>query len=243
MKKKLIIGVSILTLLVVVCIGAMYLKHWYDEKNQSGILLAFDDYDTDSWEAAFELVDEYDVKVTFFVNASEPDDFCARAKERGHEIGFHTIGHMDLTMLEEEYIIEQAIAPIEAFRAQGYDLTSFAYPYGKYSNETNEMLLEHYNVLRGAFYHELRDKDEVKGTFIESKSIDNVNYVDTPEFERELMAVLLEAYENPGTVVSLYSHSVNDWAEWAVSVERLEFIFQTAQNLGLEFYTYSELLD
>ena len=107
-------------------------KNMMDEKNQSGILLAFDDYDTDSWEAAFDLFDEYGVKATFFVNAFGPGDFCAQAKERGHEIGFHTIGHMDLTLLEEEHIIEQAIAPIESFREQGYELTAFAYPYGKY---------------------------------------------------------------------------------------------------------------
>lgn len=218
-------------------------KNWMDEKNQSGVLLAFDDYDTDSWEAAFDLFDEYGVKATFFVNTFGPGDFCAQAKERGHEIGFHTIGHMDLTLLEEEHIIEQAIAPIENFREQGYELTAFAYPYGKYSSETNEMLLKHYSVLRGAYYHELRDKDKVKGTLIESKSIDNINYVDDAQFKNEVMAVLMDAYENPGTVVSLYSHSINDWAEWAVSVERLEFVFETAQNLGLKFYTYSDVVN
>lgn len=243
MKKKYVVGLlAVAAGVLLALLGLFFLKKQYDEKNQSGILLSFDDYDTTSWESMFDLFDEYDVKVTFFVNAFGPSDFCEKARERGHDIGFHTIGHMDLTTLSEETIREQAIDPIEEFRSQGYDFLAFSYPFGKYSEETNQLLLQHYDVLRGAYYHELRDRDAVKGTFIESKSIDNINYVDDAHFKNEIMAVLLEAYENPGTVVSLYSHSINDWAQWAVPVERLEFIFETAQNLGLKFYTYSDLV-
>ena len=230
MKKKYLLIPVAIALLIVAGVGAFMVKNIKDEKMQSGILLAFD------------LFDEYDVRVTFFVNVAEPDEFRAEAKARGHEIGFHTVGHMDLSVLEEQYIIEQAIEPIEEFRRQGYGMKAFAYPYGAYTEATNELLFEHYDVLRGAYRHELRAKDEVQGTLLESKSIDNVNYVDMPEFEREIMASLMEAYENPGTVVSFYSHSINDWAEWAVPVERLEFLFRTAENLGLEFYTYSDLI-
>ena len=242
MKKIRRIGIGLIALGIVLGVGVIALKEWRDRQNQSGILLSFDDYDTGSWEAMFDLFDEYDVKVTFFVNAFGPADFCEKARDRGHDIGFHTIGHMDLTTISEEAIREQAIDPIEEFRSQGYDLVAFSYPYGKYTEEINQLLLQHYDVLRGAYYHELRDKDAVKGTLIESKSIDNTNYVDDAQFKNEIMTVLREAYDNPGTVVSLYSHSINDWAQWAVSVERLEFIFETAQNLGLKFYTYSDLV-
>lgn len=243
MKKKILLGVVVLAILVAAGIGAIMLKKHYDEKKQSGILLAFDDHDTASWETILDLMDEYDVKVTFFVTGFGPDEFCETARARGHEIGFHTIGHMDLNTLLEEHIIEQAIDPIEGFREQGYELKAFAYPYGSHSVGLDEMLLEHYDVVRGAYYHELRDKDNVKGTFIDSMSIDNVNFTSDEEFQNILMAKMLEAYENPGTVVSFYSHSINDWAEWAIPVHRLEFIFETAQNLGLEFYTYSDLME
>ena len=242
MKKKFLLIPAAILFCIAVGVGAFRIKEIQDEKKQSGILLAFDDYDTDSWSDAFDLFDEWGVRVTFFVNAAEPGDFCLEAKKRGHEIGFHTVGHMNLSTLEEQYIMEQAIAPMEEFRSQGYAMNAFAYPYGAYTEATNELLLEHFQVLRGAYWHELRDKNSVQGTFIESKSIDNTNYEDDAQFKNEIMAVLLEAYENPGTVVSLYSHSINDWAEWAVSVERLEFIFETAQNLGLKFYTYSDLV-
>ena len=78
-------------------IFALYGYRRREQRNQKGILLSFDDYSPDSWSDAFELLDEYGAKVTFFVTLSEPTDFCAEAVRSGHEIGFHTAQHVKMT--------------------------------------------------------------------------------------------------------------------------------------------------
>ncbi len=47
--------------------------------NQKVILLSFDDYGAPCWEAAFDRFEKYDARVTFFINAREPTDFCFKA--------------------------------------------------------------------------------------------------------------------------------------------------------------------
>lgn len=237
-KKAIIIAVALLLIAAVVLGGIkLYRVH---EARQCGILLAFDDYQADNWESYFDLFDEYNVKVTFFVNAYEPTDFCYNAIEHGHEIGYHTAAHVNLTELSEDEVYAQAIAPIETFREQGIELTTFAYPYGAYNQGLNERLLQYYNILRGAYYYQLAGKHEMRQGFVESLSIDNVNYASEEAFEDKIDSVLEELNDNVGAVVGLYSHAISDGA-WCVTPERLEYILQRAQEMGIRFYTYKEL--
>ena len=225
-------------LLLVALLGVkLYCK--LPQKNPSGILLAFDDYYEENWEQQFDLLDEYGAKVTFFINAGEPTEFCYKALERGHEIGFHTIGHVELTSATEEEIWAEAIAPIEAFQAGGIELTSFAYPYGAYNAELNELLLQHYNIVRGGFYFELTPKENLKNGYVEAKPIDNECFTSELQFRWVINKMLYQARFNEGTVVSLYSHGV-EWGDWCISPERLEYVLKKAKALNLEFYTYNE---
>lgn len=120
MKRKIIISAfAVFVLVTAITLGCIKLYR-VRQARQSGILLAFDDYSADNWESRFDLFDKYDVKVTFFLNASEPTDFCYRAIERGHEIGFHSIGHIDACAATDEEIQTQIIDPIDTFRRGGY---------------------------------------------------------------------------------------------------------------------------
>lgn len=208
--------------------------------DQSGILLSFDDCNEENWEQYFDLFDKYNVKVTFFINASRPTDFCIKAQNRGHEIGYHTRDHVRLTEVSKEEFLKQAITPIKVFKENGCELTSFSYPYGAYSEWMNEELLKHYKVLRGAYYYELYPKENLERGFVEAKSIDNVNYDSDESFQEEIKKMLTEASQKKGSVVSLYSHVI-DGGDWCVLPERLEYIFQKADELNLKFYTYKDL--
>lgn len=238
--KKGVLRVALVCCLAIVAIVGVIGYQWKKERNRSGILLAFDDYSPDNWESYFDLFDKYGVKVSFFINAEEPTDFCANAVARGHEIGFHGAEHVRMTEISEEEIIEYAIEPIEVFRQQGYELTSFAYPYGEYTDELNALLLQHYNVVRGAYFYALNPKENLQKGFVESMSIDNVNYESDQHFQETVDMVLSDACRNKGTVVSIYSHAI-DGGNWCVAPDRLEYIFQKAEELGLEFYTFKNL--
>ena len=242
MQKKRMIAVSIMLVFLLVIAGVLggiklYRVH---KARQCGIVLCFDDYNAANWEEYFDLFDKYGAKVTFFVNCSEPTDFCDHAVERGHEIGFHTINHTDLRTVSSEEVYEQAIAPLEVFREKGFDITTFAYPYGSYDQELNDLLLQHYKVLRGAYFYQLVGKHEMRNGFVESLSIDNINYESDEQFEKRIDEILDELSQNVGAVVSLYSHAISGGG-WCVTDDRLEYILKKAHEMGIQFYTFKEL--
>lgn len=210
------------------------------QKNPSGVLLAFDDYYEENWEQYLDLFDKYDAKVTFFINAGEPTEFCYKAIERGHEIGFHTIGHIDVEDATAEERWAEAIVPIESFRKKGIELTSFAYPYGAYTEETNEFLLQHYNVVRGGYYYELLPKENLKKGFVEAKPIDNNKFSSELQFWWVINKMLYSARFQEGTVLPIYSHAIES-GETCITPERLEYVLKKAREQNLEFYTYKEL--
>jgi len=240
MKKRVIGIVGLFFCIVALIIWIVFINQ-KKEESKYGILLSFDDYTVESWEKALDLFDEYDVKVTFFINASEPCDFCREAQRRGHEIGYHTRNHRDLTELSEEEFYQEAIADLENFRAEGFEMTSFAYPYGEYQDSMNVELLKHYNTVRGAWVFKAYDRESISEGFVESGSIDNIHFESDEEFRREIQIMLddLVACEE-GAVASMFSHAI-DYGDWCISSERLEILFQEAEKRNIEFYTFSEL--
>ena len=239
MRRRIMITAVLLSVVIAIALGGIKLYRVHKAR-QCGIVLAFDDYSADNWEYYFDLFDKYNVKVTFFVNAYEPTDFCFHAIERGHEIGYHTVEHVNMTAISEAEAYSQAIAPIEIFREQGIELSTFAYPYGEYNENLNELLLQHYNVLRGAWYYQLAGKHEMRHGFVESLSIDNINYKSEEGFRDRIDLILNELSNNKGAVVGLYSHVIAD-GNWCVTEKRLEYLFQRAEEMGIQFYTYKEL--
>ncbi len=50
------------------------------------------------------------------------------------------------------YMKEEALPSIDALRADGYDVTSYAYPYGARTSELDDALLKHVAVLRSVSF-------------------------------------------------------------------------------------------
>lgn len=239
MRKKLLFVIGGIILAVGIVLGGIKLYRIQD-RNQCGILLAFDDYNADNWEGYFDLFDEYGVKATFFICANEPTDFCYDAMERGHEIAFHTAGHQELTALSEEEVYQQAIDPIEVFRDGGIELSTFAYPKGSRNEELDEKLLGHYKVLRGAYFLQITDKHQFREGYVESLSLDNGNYSSQEQYEAQIDDILANLKAGKGRVVSLYSHAIGA-GDWSITEDRLLYLLRKAKEMGLRFYTFQEL--
>lgn len=239
-RKKIITVLAAFGGVLVLALAVMVIYIARPQKNPSGILLAFDDYYPENWEAHFELFDKYDVNVTFFINAAYPTDFCYKALERGHEIGFHTMSHVNLTEVPEEEVWQEAVVPVENFKNKGIELTTFAYPYGASTVELDELLLQHYKVVRGGYHYELIPKEQFKSGYVESRPIDNANIPSDMQYKLRIIKMLVEAKLQDGTMVSVYSHGIES-GDTCIRPERLEFLFQMADFLNLEFYTYKEL--
>lgn len=235
-------GIAVLLMICLILIALSVLKIYckLPQKNPSGILMAFDDYYEENWEQYFDLFEKYGAKVTFFINAGLPTDFCYDAIGRGHEIGFHTMGHADMEEATAEEIWTEAIAPIEEFRKRGIELTSFAYPYGAYTEETNQKLLQHYKVVRGGYYYEIVPKENLKTGFVEAKPIDNNKFSSDLQFWWVINKMLYSVRFQEGAVLPVYSHAIES-GETCITPKRLEYILKRAKELNLEFYTYKEL--
>lgn len=109
------------------------------DRNDRVIALSFDA----SWgalhtEEILDILDEYDIKVTFFlVNIwiEEYPDLVKEIDERGHEIGLHSATHPYFTSLSTAEMQGEITANRDAVaNITGKTATIFRFPYGDYNN-------------------------------------------------------------------------------------------------------------
>ena len=240
-KKWKIAGILLGCLLLIIAVILGSIKLYRVKKaRESGILLAFDDYNPENWSRYFDFFEQQGVSVTFFVSLEAPTDFCFEAMERGHDIGFHTVSHKNVLELSEEEVQQQVIDPIERFRQSGIELSSFAYPYGGHNDATDEKLLAYYKVIRGAYFYEVHSKADLRKGYVDAFPIDNHYLADDDEFRKQMDAILKELSENVGAVSCLYTHGIGG-EEWGITEEHLQYLIERAKELGLQFYTFREL--
>ena len=127
-----------------------------------GLALSFDDDGVEHWIAARPLLQQHGARVTFFVTRyyQFPDEVRAQVRELasdGHEIAAHGVDHLRAPLYVEElglraYLADEALPSIEILRADGYAVTSFAYPYGARTGELDRALAAHVSVLRSVAF-------------------------------------------------------------------------------------------
>ncbi|MDR0707548.1 MAG: polysaccharide deacetylase family protein [Treponema sp.] len=216
---------------------------WHIQYDDSGALLSFDDDYIEAWEDAFDLFDRYDARVTFFVQ-SKPLNFAKRALARGHDVGYHTIHHLDLSLVSRTVFTEETTSEIAAFRSAGIPLRSFAYPYGLSSPWMHEELFHSFTILRGygVTFH-LYDAAAIKQGYIAAKAIDNILYKDDSEFQTIITLMLRTVkFIGGGTIVPLCTHNISNRADWGITPARLEYLLKTARDLKLKFYCYKDFM-
>ena len=123
-----------------------------------GLALSFDDSGIAEWSAARPLLLQYGARVTFFVTRYHKFTEEGRAQLRelaadGHEIAAHGKNHLRASVYVEDnglaaYMADEALPSIDILRADGYEVTSFAYPFGARTGELDRALAAHVPVLR-----------------------------------------------------------------------------------------------
>ncbi len=123
-----------------------------------GLALSFDDDDVSDWFTARPLFLQHGARATFFVTRYHRLDETERTQLRelaadGHEIAAHGANHLRAPAFVEErglaaYLAEEALPSIDALRAEGYEVTSYAYPFGARTGEIDRALAAHVPVLR-----------------------------------------------------------------------------------------------
>lgn len=214
---------------------------WSVTDDRSGVLLAFDDDFRDAWEGIFDLLDRYGARVTFFMQGS-PGPFCEEAQKRGHEIGYHTRNHLNLTRVTREEFDRETLSDIGAYRQAGVPLRAFAYPFGLSESWMNGILLEHFAVLRGfGVRYRMYNPEAIRQGYIGSISIDNIIYKNDADFFRTMTLMLRAAkFIGGDSVVPMTTHDISGGADWGISPVRLEYLLKTAADLKMRFYRYGD---
>lgn len=218
-----------------------------------GVVITLDDDYVDNWAAADDILKAYNWKATFFVTKCSQLDDAKMAKltvfkQYGHEIGGHGLNHINAPQFiaannADAYLKEEIFSMVDIMDAAGLHTTSFAYPFGARNAGTDNLLLNHFSILRGTTYGRL------------SPNIHNCYYTGSPvvfglgidnsysHFNVSYFLSLLEYAKNNNKIVVFYAHrpvqtSHNDYeTEYNTLVEICKYV--KANNM--KFYTISEL--
>lgn len=213
---------------------------WTPEEDNAGILLSMDDNFQDDWEAYFDFFDRHGAKITFFVQG-EFCHFCLDARNRGHDIGYHTLHHLNLTKVSADVFRSETLGAIDDFRQAGIPLGSFAYPYGLSDPWMQEALSPFFGLQRGYGAHFRIYRGETINGYIVSTAIDNILFKEDGAFERALFLMLLTTkFMGKDHVAPLTTHDISDTAKWGIKPARLEYLLKTTKEFDLKFYLFSD---
>lgn len=105
------------------------------ETDRKIVALTFDDGPTGNTEAVIEILEELDVKATFFVTGRELEENPEQGRmlvEAGHELGNHSYSHTRMAFKSPGFVREEIDRTNELIREAGYTGTiHFRPPYGK----------------------------------------------------------------------------------------------------------------
>jgi peptidoglycan/xylan/chitin deacetylase (PgdA/CDA1 family) len=131
------------------------------EVKNGAIIISFDDKYVSEWVEHRNLFIEFDIKATFFVCRphllTEIEILGLQTLENdGHEIGCHSLNHLNALDFDDNpnSYIDTEIAPaLNLLTEYGFNITSFAFPYGKSTPEIDTAVSEYFTFVRKATYN------------------------------------------------------------------------------------------
>ena len=108
------------------------------------IYLTFDDGPwPETTDAILDVLQEYEVKATFFmngINIKNHPNIARRVIKEGHEIGNHTYAHKDLTKLEDLKVSSEITSTNKLIEALGGKTIWVRPPYGAMSKRVDQLI-------------------------------------------------------------------------------------------------------
>lgn len=214
---------------------------WKPQKDAAGILLSFDDDHSNVWERNFDLFDHYNARVTFFV-LGEYSPFSLAAMERGHDVGYHSLHHLNLLKISRKIFHKETVSRINTFRNAGIPLAAFAYPYGLSESWMHRELLKYFKIVRGyGVTFRVYDNAHIRNSYISSRALDTILFKRDEDF-KAVIDVMLRTVKFIGgdLILPLTTHDISDTALWGIKPQRLQYLLQSVNDLQLKFYLYRD---
>jgi hypothetical protein len=133
-----------------------------DTYTAPGLVLSFDDTSIDAWVQTMPLFAQYDARITFFVSryrflSDESHQQLHTLADAGHDIEPHSVTHQRgpeyvAANGMDAYLADEIDPSIQALVDEGFDVTTFAYPFGARTDETDDALLGRVKLLRSVSF-------------------------------------------------------------------------------------------
>jgi peptidoglycan/xylan/chitin deacetylase (PgdA/CDA1 family) len=238
------------------------LKETRSSTDKGGVAITFDDAFIDEWCSVLELLDKYDVKVTFFVTHWDKLDAEQIRKLKvlqnaGHEIGCHGLTHKSINDYEssanglQKYVNEEIIPAIRIMDDYGFPALSFAYAKGgrgEFPIMADQFLLIYFHYIRityGIAASKIPHDDLLYYKCGSNRRVLSSLNIDGHSLEglEGIQASLQRAVERNEIVVFYAHRPSNEPGKNNISIARLEAILKASSELGLNFYRVCDLLN
>ena len=117
-----------------------------------GVALMYDDWSVDLWVESLPLLAQYQARATIYVAhykwlAPAEKAMVRQLADAGNDIEAHGVFHIRGPSYVEDhgvatYIAEEVGPSIDLLRGDGYDVVSFAYPFGMRTDEMDRAILD-----------------------------------------------------------------------------------------------------
>jgi peptidoglycan/xylan/chitin deacetylase (PgdA/CDA1 family) len=206
------------------------------------VSLTFDDT-FDDQQAAIDLLDERGMRGTFYVDSARIGSSQALSASQlldlqsdGHEIAGHTIDHVNLSMIEPAEQRRQVCDDRVTLMDMGFEVTSFAYPFGAADAMTPQIVAE-------CGYNSARD---IGGMSNPVPPPDPYVIRTAPSVKAETTADDLEGYvaaaEPDGWVPIVFHHVCDGCSTIGIAPAVLEDFLDRLEARGTQVLTVDEVI-
>ena len=217
---------------------------------KGGVALTFDDYSIDNWHTYLPLFDSLNIKCTFYVSNYNKLTAAQKTKlhdiqNHGHEIAFHSTNHVDFVKTLQSTGLKKLLHNevdygMNLLHQDGFNCTTFAYPYGVHNLIMDKALLKKFKsvrILNGT--HDLNNSlcnlsgnTVVRGLGIDETSSRSLNHI---------CDLLTSAADQNKCAVLLIHNIERKDINMQLPLWKLKNLLVKAKSLHLRFYTVSEI--
>ena len=231
----------------------------FSQSLNPGVALTFDDVNINAWHSILPMLDMYNAKATFFlccigeINA-QMESHLLDIYNAGHEIGVHGTHHTSAVAYLQNHtgqeFLEYEIFPETDYLDNlGIEYYSFCYTYGERNAETDALLLDYFDILRGTTYtwegYEVKDNDDcyLPAQYISSQVIYGVGIDHNYGVEYEELLEGIDRARDENLILVLYCHRPSyDGNSYEIRPSYLDSVLSYIHSQNLTFYRVQDLI-
>ncbi len=221
-----------------------------EEKVTKGIVLSFDDKkNIFSWNESREFLQEKNIIATFYVDhwdklTSEEINILKALDSDGHEIGVHTMNHssyfrhLENNGTPQAYLTNEVLPSKEFAQSLGFEISSFAYPFGHRDSIIDSLILEHFVNVRGTYSY----PDETQSWHTSCKDGNVFRSISPTSSEGIHMGKIIETISNLEDDKTLFvnGHGINNGG-YPITLENLTLIADLVNNNNIKWLKMKEI--